>query len=83
MSLECHNNMIISMHKGEDFFAVKRQSEHRGGAKKKKQSHLTATLSDSQNRLQSYDRGTTLAACKPLGPSSTENSTFCSASNLR
>src|SRR5918993_1609717 len=32
---------------------------------------------------QSYEMGTTLAACKPLGPSSTENSTFCSASNFR
>ena len=34
-------------------------------------------------KVRSYERGTTLAACKPLGPSSTENSTFCSASNLR
>ncbi len=32
---------------------------------------------------ESYETGTTLAACRPLGPSSTENSTFCSASNLR
>src|SRR5690349_1584346 len=32
---------------------------------------------------QSYERGTTLAACSPFGPSSTENSTFCSASNFR
>jgi hypothetical protein len=36
-----------------------------------------------QLRRESYEMGTTLAACKPLGPSSTENSTFCSASNLR
>jgi hypothetical protein len=65
------------------------------GAEIKKQSCLTATLSNSQNlsrrwqgshpqvRRESYEMGTTLAACKPLGPSSTENSTFCSASNLR
>lgn len=57
-----------------------RQGEH------KKQSYLTATLFGSQNysqQAESYETGTTLAACRPLGPSSTENSTFCSASNLR
>lgn len=52
----------------------------------KKQSYLTATLFGAQNfsrEATSYARGTTLAACKPLGPSSMENSTFCSASSFR
>ena len=42
-----------------------------------------AAGSATLNAAESYERGTTLAACNPLGPSSTENSTFCSASNLR
>ena len=31
----------------------------------------------------SYEIKVTLAACKPFGPSSMENSTFCSGSSLR
>jgi hypothetical protein len=44
-----------------------------------------AALPFSQNSVlsdQSYESGTTLAACLPFGPSSTENSTFCSASSF-
>jgi hypothetical protein len=50
-----------------------------GGDRVKKQSYLTAALSVSQNlrqQAESYEMGTTLAAWSPLGPSSTENSTF-------
>jgi len=33
--------------------------------------------------ITAYASGFTSAACNPLGPSSMENSTFCSASSLR
>ncbi len=52
----------------------------------KKQGCRETTLFDFAKRsaegFQSYEITTTLAACKPFGPFSIENSTFCSASSF-
>ncbi|MBV6391382.1 MAG: hypothetical protein KPEEDBHJ_00590 [Anaerolineales bacterium] len=60
----------IESHIPAFFTQIKTGSSHDGPARIRKYS-------------VSYETGTTLAACKPFGPSSMENSTFCSASSLR
>ena len=50
-----------------------------------KQGYISATLfvRKTCRMAESYETRVTFAACKPFGPSSMENSTFCSASSLR